>query len=67
MNKYKKNIYTNNYFFIKNRLKQLETKKNNVSVQLEFHVKKRFVQRRVKEFFGRNLLDAGHKAQQFFQ
>ena len=45
----------------------METKKHNVCVQLEFYVKERFVQRLVKEFFERNLLDAGHNAQQFFQ
>ena len=43
-------------------MKQIETKKYNVCVQLEFHAKEWFVQRRVKEFFQRNLLDAGHKA-----
>ena len=48
-------------------MKQLETKKYNVYVQLEFHAKEWFVQRRVNEFFQRKILDAGHKAQQFFQ
>ena len=38
-----------------------------VCVQLDFHAKECFVQRRVKEFFQNNILDAGHKAQQFSQ
>ena len=49
------------------RLKQMKTKKHKVCVQLEFYVKELFVQRLVREFFERNLLDAGHKAQHLFQ
>ena len=50
-----------------NRLKQMETKKHNLGMQLEFYVKEWFVQILVKELFERNLLDAVHKAQQLFQ